>query len=76
MVIIDKDLKELIAKKTLLIKVGDENPPFNPIKQIGPSSIDLRLGRVFRKYKPKSDEQIIDLTQNTPDLSEEETELT
>lgn len=75
MVIIDKDLKELIDKKRLLIQVGDENPPFNPIEQIGPSSIDLRLSRVFRKYK--SEAHIVDLTQSTTDLIEEEnTDLT
>lgn len=70
MVIVDKELKELIDKKKLIIKVGDENPPFNPKIQIGPSSIDLRLSRVFRKYN--SETNIIDLTQNTTDLIGEE----
>jgi deoxycytidine triphosphate deaminase len=74
MVIVDKDIKELLNKKELVINVGEENPPFNPEEQIGPSSIDLRLGRVFRKYTSRTD--IIDLTQIMADLTEQETNLT
>lgn len=61
MFIVDKDLKELIDQDILQIIVDDENPPFNSLVQIGASSIDLRLSRVFRKYKPEG--KAIDLTQ-------------
>jgi deoxycytidine triphosphate deaminase len=61
MFIVDKDLKKLIDQNELQIIVDDENPPFNPLVQIGASSIDLRLSRVFRKYKPEVN--AIDLTQ-------------
>ena len=67
MFIVDKDLKNLIDQDVLQITVDNENPPFNPLEQIGASSIDLRLSRVFRKYKPGG---------NTVDLvQEEETEI-
>jgi deoxycytidine triphosphate deaminase len=61
MFIVDKDLKELIDQGELQIIVEDENPPFDPLEQIGASTIDLRLSRVFRKYKPEVN--TIDLTQ-------------
>jgi dCTP deaminase len=50
--LVDKELKRAIQNKTVIITVEDDLcPPFDPTIQIGPSSIDLRLGRVFRKYK-------------------------
>lgn len=61
MFIVDKDIEELINKGELQIIVGNEDPPFNPSEQIGASTIDLRLSRVFRKYKPEVD--TIDLSQ-------------
>lgn len=61
MFIVDKDLKELIDQGELQIIVEDENPPFDPLEQIGANTIDLRLSRVFRKYKPEVN--TIDLTQ-------------
>jgi deoxycytidine triphosphate deaminase len=61
MFIVDKDLKELIDQGELQIFVDNENPPFNSLEQIGASTIDLRLSRVFRKYKPEVN--TIDLTQ-------------
>ncbi len=60
MFFVDKDLKELIDQDKLQIIVDDEYPPFNPLEQIGASTIDLRLSRVFRKYKPEVN--TIDLT--------------
>ena len=67
MFIVDKGLKKLIDQDILQITVDDEYPPFDPSKQIGPSTIDLRLSRIFRRYKPEVD--TIDLTQ------EKETEI-
>src|SRR5581483_5443450 len=61
MFLVDTDLKKRIDEGMII--VDNENPPFDPLKQIGASTIDLRLGRVFRKYKPKSEVEIIDLTQ-------------
>src|SRR5215813_5766317 len=55
MFIVDKDLKKLIDQNVLQITVDNESPPFSPLEQIGASSIDLRLGRVFRRYKPGVD---------------------
>src|SRR5437588_12914193 len=63
----DTDIKKLIDQSELQIIVDDESPPFNPLEQIGASTIDLRLSRVFRKYKPGV---------NTIDLTREvETEI-
>src|SRR5437764_2475832 len=61
MFIVDKELKALINQGELQIFVDNEYPPFDPSEHISASTIDLRLSRVFRKYKPEVD--IIDLTQ-------------
>lgn len=61
MFIADRRIRELIDRGELEIIVDDENPPFNPLKQIGASTIDLRLSRVLRRYKPGIN--TIDLTQ-------------
>ena len=61
MFIVDKELKVLIDQGELQIIVGNDDPPFDPLEQIGASTIDFRLSRVFRKYKPEVN--TIDLTQ-------------
>ena len=44
MILSDKDIKALIKKKKLIFI-----PPLSP-EQIGPASIDLRLGDVFKTF--------------------------
>lgn len=68
MFLVDRELKKVLQEDSVRISVDEDTcPPFDPLTQIGPSSIDLRLGRVFRKYKQQVGE--IDLTQK------DETEL-
>lgn len=61
MYLADREINKLIDQGELQIIVGSEYPPFNPSEQIGASTIDLRLSRVFRKYKPEV--KTVDLTQ-------------
>lgn len=51
MVIVDKDLRELIQDRIIVIMSVERNLPFNPVAQIGPGSIDLRLSPTVRRYK-------------------------
>lgn len=52
MFFVDKDLRRLINSHEVIILSTDGNHPFDPEKQIGPGSIDLRLSHTIRKYKP------------------------
>ncbi len=57
----DRDIKKLINNGDLEITVDNEYPDFNPSEQIGASTIDFRLSRIFHRYKPEVN--TIDLTQ-------------
>lgn len=62
MFIVDRELKKVLQEGIVRISVDEDvYPPFDPSTQIGPGSIDLRLGQVVRKYKQQINE--IDLTQ-------------
>jgi len=74
MFLVDRDIKKLMAQDALQISVGEDYPPFNPLEQIGASTVDFRLGRVFRKYR--SEVCTIDLTQDSIErIQREETEI-
>lgn len=51
MIVVDKDLLELLAYEEIKIISADETLPFDPTVQVGPASIDLRLGLGLRRYK-------------------------
>lgn len=53
MVLADRDIKEELEKGKLIIK------PLDLETQLGPASIDLRLGNRFRVFKP-TDKEVID----------------
>jgi dCTP deaminase len=53
LILSDRDIKKLLEKGDLLIE------PLNPETQIQSSSVDLRLGNVFRVFKP-SEKAFID----------------
>ncbi|WXG42963.1 MAG: dCTP deaminase [Promethearchaeati archaeon SRVP18_Atabeyarchaeia-1] len=46
MILSDRDIKKLLKTNELLIE------PLDPATQIQPSSVDLRLGNLFRVFKP------------------------
>ena len=51
MIIVDQDINRLIEDGHLKILTADADYPFDPQLQIGPGSIDLRLGFIVRRYK-------------------------
>jgi len=58
MILVDRDLHDLLAREELKVLSSDVNLPFEPRIQVGPASIDLRLGLSLRRYKA---DEVLDL---------------
>ncbi|GAB4203965.1 MAG: hypothetical protein OHK0022_28690 [Roseiflexaceae bacterium] len=67
MLLVDVDIKNMLEDNRIVIFSNNDEKPFIPSEQIGPGSIDLRLGNSFRKYKPTID-TITGSLENATDL--------
>jgi len=60
MFLVDGEIKDALRQDLKITVEEDLFPPFNPLAQIGASTIDLRLGRIIRKYKQQISEIDLD----------------
>ncbi|MDA2922343.1 dCTP deaminase [Patescibacteria group bacterium AH-259-L07] len=66
MILSDRDIKKVISEKKLLFK-----PPIDP-RQIGPASIDLKLGPVFKYYQIEKHDLLDPKKELPADLTEDQ----
>jgi len=51
MFFVDRDIHRLLEERQIIIHSTDRDHPFNPSKQVGAGTVDLRLSNHIRKYK-------------------------